>query len=230
MNENGYVKITFEDVKIAETFFENDKHLDEFLAQVCRYYIGFETTFKYKNVKKYFETYKKVMDRVIKGRSTGSIGGNKRVENQRVASETLEGVVEGGVQGVLEDTLEAKVIKEKKINKRKKDKKIFIPPLLSDVIEYFSENGYSVDVAKTAFNFYNVRDWKDSNDNEVSNWKLKMQSVWFKEENKQKNKVAWVKVKLSDTIFDLIKSNYEEALKNNKLNCDNPIILKEYYK
>jgi len=112
MNEKGYVKITFEDVKIAQNFFENEKHLDEFLSQVCRYYIGFETDFKYKNVKKFFETYKKVMDRVISSRATGSIGGNKRANNQQVKGDTLEGVLEGVLEVPLEGVLQPKERKE----------------------------------------------------------------------------------------------------------------------
>lgn len=139
MSDNGYVKITFEDVKIAENFFENDKHLDEFLAQVCRYYIGFETSFKHKNVKKFFETYKKVMDRVIKGRSTGSIGGKKRIENQHVVKDTLEGVLEVVVKGSVKDTLEVKERKEKEINKNKKlsKKEQFLLDFDSDLIQVF---------------------------------------------------------------------------------------------
>ena len=113
----GYVKITFEDIDIAKNFFENEKHLDEFLINVCKYYCGFENVFKYKNVKKYFETYKKTMDRVILGRSNGSIGGKKRVENQQDTSNTLEGVLEGGVK----DPVQPKLRKERKETKLKKE-------------------------------------------------------------------------------------------------------------
>lgn len=109
----GYVKITFEDIEIAKNFFENEKHLDEFLVNVCKYYCGYENVFKYKNVKKFFETYKKTMDRVILGRSTGSIGGKKRVENQQDTTNTLEGVLEGGVK----DPVQPKEIKEINLTK-----------------------------------------------------------------------------------------------------------------
>lgn len=111
----------------------------------------------------------------------------------------------------------------------KKDKE-FVPPSLSDVIEYFKDNDYTSESAETAFNYYNVRGWKDSKGKKVSNWKLKMQNVWFKDENKEKQKVLWVKVRLSNTVQDFIKSNYEQAVIENKLNCDNPEIIKEYYK
>ena len=71
--------------------------------------------------------------------------------------------------------------KDKKDNKGKKE---FIAPLVSDVCDYFVENGYLKSAAETAFNFYSPSGWKDSNGKQVVNWKLKMQQVWFKEENK----------------------------------------------
>lgn len=69
-----------------------------------------------------------------------------------------------------------------KERKGKKEKK-FIAPSVSDVVVYFTENGYSESSAKTAFNFYNVANWIDSKGNPVKNWKQKMQGVWFKPEN-----------------------------------------------
>lgn len=109
-------------------------------------------------------------------------------------------------------------------------KKSFTAPQLSDVIEYFNLNGYSNEGAEVAFNYYDKKDWVDSKGNKVSNWKLKMQNVWFKDEYKEKPKQLWVKVRLGSTIQDFIKSSYEVALRENKLNCNNPEIIKEYYK
>lgn len=73
-------------------------------------------------------------------------------------------------------------VKESKVNKNKK--KIFIPPQLSDVVNYFLENGYSSESAERAFDYYDKFDWKDKNGKKVSDWKRKMFSVWFKDENK----------------------------------------------
>lgn len=73
--------------------------------------------------------------------------------------------------------------KDKKDNKGEKD---FIAPLLSEVVTYFADNGYSKLAGETAFNFYSPAGWVDSNDKKIKNWKLKMQQVWFKEENKER--------------------------------------------
>lgn len=57
---------------------------------------------------------------------------------------------------------------------------------VNEVILYFKENGYKEDVAIRAFNYYNEANWHDANGKKVLNWKQKMQSVWFKDENKIK--------------------------------------------
>lgn len=61
-----------------------------------------------------------------------------------------------------------------------------VAPALSDVISYFNEKGYRSEIAERAFNMYDVNNWFDTKGNKVRNWKMKMQSVWFKEENKIK--------------------------------------------
>ena len=60
----------------------------------------------------------------------------------------------------------------------------FTPPPLEEVILYFTENGFSKELAEKAFKYYETGNWKDGKGNQVKNWKQKMQSVWFKEENK----------------------------------------------
>ena len=69
-------------------------------------------------------------------------------------------------------------VKEKRVVNK------FTPPSLDDVIFYFTENGYSKELAEKAFKYYETGNWKDGKGNQVKNWKQKMQSVWFKEENK----------------------------------------------
>jgi len=72
-----------------------------------------------------------------------------------------------------------------KEKKERKESKVFKKPTLIDVVEYFKINGYDNSLAERAFNFYDCAEWKDSNGNEVRNWKQKMQGVWFKPENKK---------------------------------------------
>ena len=64
-------------------------------------------------------------------------------------------------------------------------------PELSEVVEYFVQNGYSSEAGKKAFDYYQAsiegtrrKMWRDSKGNPIKNWKQKMRSVWFKEENK----------------------------------------------
>jgi hypothetical protein len=75
-------------------------------------------------------------------------------------------------------------IREDKSIEDKKRRKVFTPPTVLDVKEYFFENGYTENSALKAFEYYNIAEWHDSKGNKVKNWKQKMQSVWFKEENK----------------------------------------------
>ena len=77
-----------------------------------------------------------------------------------------------------------------------KKRKVVIPPppIFSDVLAYFKDNGYSEQAAKKAFDYYQTSvtetkpHWSDGKGNPIKNWKMKMQSVWFKEEHKEVKK------------------------------------------
>ncbi|QHB40472.1 hypothetical protein snork62_gp042 [Flavobacterium phage vB_FspS_snork6-2] len=74
-------------------------------------------------------------------------------------------------------------------NVKDKNKRVvnkFTPPSQIEVIDYFNQNGYSNESAIKAFLYYETGNWKDGKGNQVKNWKQKMQSVWFKEDNKIK--------------------------------------------
>lgn len=71
-------------------------------------------------------------------------------------------------------------VEESKVKKSKG----FMPPLVEEVEQYFKDNNYDPFIAKKAFDYYAVAGWKDSKGNPVLSWKQKMQSVWFKDENK----------------------------------------------
>lgn len=169
---------------------------------------------------------------VDKQKENGKKGGRpkKVIDNQQDTINPQEPNITQKTQAFFEEPKKAykdSVSVSKKVSEKDKT---FAPPSLFDVIEYFKDNDYTSESAETAFDYYNVRGWKDSKGKKVSNWKLKMQNVWFKDENKEKPKILWVKVRLSNTVQDFIKSNYEQAVRENKLNCENPEIIKEYYK
>jgi uncharacterized protein YdaU (DUF1376 family) len=68
---------------------------------------------------------------------------------------------------------------------KKKNTIAIQPVIVNEVIIYFKENGYKEDIAIKAFNYYNEANWHDASGKKVLNWKQKMQSVWFKPENKE---------------------------------------------
>jgi uncharacterized phage protein (TIGR02220 family) len=86
-----FVKISEQDLQIAEEFFGNEKHFNEFLVNVFKYYRGRNIQIKTKIVLKYFNSYKKVMDYIIDAAENGKEGVKKRIENQQVKLTTLKG-------------------------------------------------------------------------------------------------------------------------------------------
>lgn len=66
-----------------------------------------------------------------------------------------------------------------------KKRKSFAAPSEQEVVDYFIMNGFKESAGKKAFKYYNDAEWKDSRDNQVKNWKQKMQAVWFKDEHKE---------------------------------------------
>lgn len=108
MDKLNYSKITEEDIQIAENFFNNDKQLDEFLANVTRYYSGRPITAKTQIVLRYLQAYMKTMDFVIAARCKGKLGGSKRVENQANARSTLEAPLKD-TSSTLDDTLQPNI-------------------------------------------------------------------------------------------------------------------------
>ena len=93
----------------------------------------------------------------------------------------------GGSKGGMQGGIEAPSVQEKEKEKEKEQyvkPKAHKQPTINEVKDYFQLHGYLESVAVRAFNYYDVADWKDSKGNKVKNWKQKMQSVWFKDENK----------------------------------------------
>jgi hypothetical protein len=78
-----------------------------------------------------------------------------------------------------------------KETKGNREKVVPPPPPIDEVIAYFKEKGYTETSARKAFDYYNAsvtetkRHWSDGKGQPVRNWKMKMQSVWFKDENRK---------------------------------------------
>lgn len=84
----------------------------------------------------------------------------------------------------------------KKDKKDKKGKEEFVAPSLDEVKDYFVAKGHRSDVGETAYKYYNENNWHDRNNEPVVNWKLKMISVWMKDETKitevaKQSKMVW---------------------------------------
>lgn len=75
--------------------------------------------------------------------------------------------------------------------KVKKERSVPPPPPIEEVIAYFKENQFTESAARKAFAYYQSSvtetktHWSDGKGNPIKNWKMKMQSVWFKDENKE---------------------------------------------
>lgn len=70
---------------------------------------------------------------------------------------------------------------------------IYTIPTLDQVCDYFEQNGYSRGAGRKMYEYYQTsvegtkkKYWEDARGNKVKNWKQKARSVWFKDENKQK--------------------------------------------
>jgi hypothetical protein len=122
---------------------------------------------------------------IINDKNFSSLSVEKRLNERSLKSEKarLSADKRWNNANALQTQSEGNAIKERKV----KENKVIYTPLLDEVITYFIENGFTKDSAVKAFNYYSENNWKDSRNNQVKNWKQKMQGVWFKEENKIKN-------------------------------------------
>ena len=118
---------------------------------------------------------------VFNGNNFSSLSVQKRLDERKNKSEKARLSVNKrwSDTNVIRTEYDSNTIKESKV----KEKKIIYIPSLSEVEIYFKDNGYTKESAIKAFHYYEENNWKDSRNNQVKNWKQKMQGVWFKEEN-----------------------------------------------
>lgn len=147
-----------------------------------------------RSMQKYYEMKRKRVE-------AGSVGGKKSkkvIENQEIESttqaneDTSDKQNLSNTQAMLKQNestpqaLKERKGKEKKVNESKR--KEIVIPTLEEVILFFDEKGYTEEAARKAFAHYEAGEWYDSNGNKVKNWKQKMNTVWFRDEHKKKEK------------------------------------------
>lgn len=95
-----------------------------------------------------------------------------------------------------------KPVKTSKLENKKTNVGTFVPPTLDDVILFFEENGCTKELAKKAFDHYNIAGWRDTNNKKVANWKQKMSTVWIEKEkdSAQKERDKFYGVKFDITV------------------------------
>ncbi len=171
-------------------------------ASVCAFYWFQDCSITQAKLKKRFSDAQEEIEALVKLGIIKEINDDfisiKFLDEQYdMLSEKRKKRVEAGRKGGRARASNAKAMPKQSSSYKDKDKekdkdKI---PTLSQVKDYFRENGYDTKVAEKAYNIYNAsvvdhpkrKYWRDSRDNTIKNWKLKMQSVWFKDENKVDN-------------------------------------------
>ncbi len=121
-----FLKINFEDLEIAAEYFENNRHLNEFILAVTHYYWGKDFQIHSKKVLKYFKVYTKTMNFIINSVKSGKQGAEQKTKNQIITNDTLKGVVEVPLQATLEATLptNSKVVIVNSKDKIEKEKEV----------------------------------------------------------------------------------------------------------
>jgi len=188
-NHKSFKRGKFE-IKRGQLF----RSYDEILDDLC-WYVGWRKETYTKNQMKQAMKFLRDTERITTQKKPGgvliSVCNYSTYQNpsnyEQTTEETSEVTNEKPLNNHRETSHNYKNVKNDKNDKEKSN-----IPTLEQVKTYFKENGYSPKVAEKAYSIYNasVEDhpkrkyWRDSRDNLIKNWKLKMQSVWFTEENK----------------------------------------------
>lgn len=130
MSKGNYIKIWASEIDDALEFFEgNNSDFHEYSAWLLMFLSGNSFEPKRKNVKLLVKAKKRGLQKLLEAKEFGSIGANKRLENQQVTSEPLQGGLQDPLKDPLQEPMQAILsIKEKdnikvNINNKEKEKK-----------------------------------------------------------------------------------------------------------
>ena len=91
-----------------------------------------------------------------------------------------------GKKNNISSTYDNHMENENVIENKKRNKKIFTKPTIEEFVSYFLENGFNKELALKAYNHYDLADWHDTKGNKVKNWKQKVHTNWFNNNDKHK--------------------------------------------
>lgn len=123
-------------------------------------------------------------DETIKRSEAGKKWMKTRWGNNDIKPITNNNSVINGITNITDSVSDSVSVSESVIKNKKKT--TFSPPTLDEVKDYFTSKWYTEESGERAFEYYNVAWWIDWQGKQVRNWKQKMNSVWFKEENKKR--------------------------------------------
>lgn len=133
---------------------------------------GFISLFSFKNEEFYY----------LPNFSKHQLINRPNFEDVNVKKDELQNIISSSLINHVTINDESHPYRKGKERKGVRDK--FTPPVLDEVVEYFTQAGYSQQSAQKAFSYYDTAGWRDSKGNPVKNWKQKMIAVWFKDEHK----------------------------------------------
>lgn len=106
------------------------------------------------------------------------------VKNTKALTKALAKASSKHVSKQVQPTGESNSTIDKPVTNKLRTIKQFNAPSMDEVINYFTQNGYSEAYGIQVWRYYNEGDWKDSKGDQVLNWKQKIRGNWFKEDKK----------------------------------------------